>query len=90
MRKQLEAESDLKSFLKAIRKFTDIDEIDERIVNTLIGRIEIFERVKIDGKLHLPIKIHFTAVGVIDIPTEKEILRVMEEIRNKSKTRKTA
>lgn len=101
LRKQLEndeaalikaeqSSSDLKSFLKAIRKFTDIDEIDERIVNTLISKIEVFERVKVDGKLHLPIKIHFTAVGVIDIPTEKEILRVMEEIRNKSKTRKTA
>lgn len=82
--------TDLKSFLKAIRQFTEIEELDEKTVNTLISKIEVFERVKIDGKLHLPVKIHFTAVGVIDVPTEKEILRVMEEIRNNSKPQKTA
>ena len=80
----------LKSFLKAIRQFTEIEELDEKTVNTLISKIEVFERVKIDGKLHLPVKIHFTAVGIIDVPTEKEILRVMEEIRNNSKPQKTA
>ena len=82
--------SDLKTFLKAIRQFTEIEEVDEKIINTLISKIEVFERVKVDGKLHLPVKIHFTAVGVIDVPTEKEILRVMEEIRKNSKPQKTA
>ena len=82
--------TDLKSFLKAIRQFTEIEELDEKTVNTLINKIEVFERVKINGKLHLPVKIHFTAVGFIDVPTEKEILRVMEEIRNNSKPQKTA
>lgn len=76
--------------LKAIRQFTEIEEIDEKTINTLISKIEVFERVKVDGKLHLPVKIHFTAVGIIDIPTEKEILRVIEEIRNNSKPQKTA
>lgn len=82
--------TDLKSFLKAIRQFTEIERIDQKSVNTLISKIEVFERVKIEGKLHLPVKIHFTAVGIIDIPTEKEILRVMEEIRNNSKANKSA
>lgn len=82
--------SDLKTFLKAIRQFTEVEEIDEKTINTLISKIEVFERVKVDGKLHLPVKIHFTAVGIIDVPTEKEILRVMEEIRNNSKPQKTA
>ncbi len=39
--------------------------------------------MKIYGKKYVPIKIHFTAVGIIDIPDEKEILQVMEEIRMK-------
>ena len=82
--------ADLKVFLNAIRKFTDIQVIDEKIINTLISKIEVFERVKVDGKLHLPVKIHFTAVGTIDIPTEKEILRIMEEIRNQSNKQRTA
>jgi len=82
--------TDLKAFLRAIRQFTEIEEIDEKIINTLISKIEVFERVIIDGKRHLPVKIHFTAVGIIDVPTEKEILRVMEEIRNNSKPNKSA
>ena len=82
--------TNLRAFLKAIRQFTEIEELDEKTVNTLISKIEVFERVKIDGKLHLPVKIHFTAVGIIDVPTEKEILRVMEEIRNNSKADKSA
>lgn len=82
--------TDLKAFLRAIRQFTEIEEIDEKTINTLISKIEVFERVIIDGKRHLPVKIHFTAVGIIDVPTEKEILRVMEEIRKNSKPQKTA
>ena len=82
--------TDLKAFLRAIRQFTEIEEIDEKTINTLISKIEVFERVIIDGKRHLPVKIHFTAVGIIDVPTEKEILRVMEEIRNNSKPNKSA
>ncbi len=30
----------------------------------------------------MKVDIYFTAVGMIDIPTEKEILATMEEIRN--------
>lgn len=30
----------------------------------------------------IKVDIYFTAVGMIDIPTEKEILATMEEIRN--------
>ena len=81
---------DLKAFLKAIRECTDIEKLDEKLVNTLISKIEVFKKERIDGKYHVPIKIHFTAVGVIDVPTEKEILRLMEEIRNSSTVSKTA
>ena len=81
---------DLKVFLNAIRKCTDIAELDEKLVNTLISKIEVFKKERVDGKYHVPIKIHFTAVGIIDVPTEKEILSLMEEICNSSKTSKTA
>lgn len=81
---------DLKVFLNAIRKCTDIAELDEKLVNTLISKIEVFKKERVDGKYHVPIKIHFTAVDIIDVPTEKEILSLMEEIRNSAKTSKTA
>lgn len=81
---------DLKAFLKVIRQSTDFEELDEKLVNTLISKIEVFKKVKVEGKYHVPIKIHFTAVGIIDIPSEKEILSIMNEIRNNPKLPKTA
>ena len=36
-----------------------------------------------NGVKHVPIDISFTAVGIINIPTEKELIAAMEEIREK-------
>lgn len=72
---------DVNSFLKAIHKYTEFDELDEKMVNTLISKIEVFNKVKIDGKYHVPVKVHFTAVGIVDIPSEKELKRIMAEIQ---------
>ena len=52
------------------------------LVNSLIERIEVHNSDKSDGHSHVKVDIYFTAVGMIDIPTEKEILATMEEIRN--------
>lgn len=81
---------DVKSFLKAIHKYTDFEQLDEKIVNTLISKIEVFNKVKIDGKYHIPVKVHFTAVGIIDVPSEKEIEKIMAEIQANPGSLKTA
>ena len=81
---------DVKSFLKAIHKYTDFEQLDEKMVNTLISKIEVFNKVKIDGKYHIPVKVHFTAVGIIDVPSEKEIEKIMAEIQANSGSLKTA
>ena len=52
---------DLRSFLTTIRKCTELTELTPSLVNTLIRKIEIFDSVKINGKKHVPIKVHFTA-----------------------------
>ena len=52
------------------------------LVNSLVERIEVQNSDKSDGHSHVKVDIYFTAVGMIDIPTEKEILATMEEIRN--------
>ena len=44
--------------------------------------IEVHNNDKSSGHSHVKVDIYFTAVGMIDIPTEKEILATMEEIRN--------
>ena len=81
---------DVKSFLKAIHKYTDFEQLDEKMVNTLISKIEVFNKVKIDGKYHIPVKVHFTAVGIIDVPSEKEIEKIMAEIQANPGSLKTA
>ena len=74
----------LKVFLDAIRGCTDLKELTPAIVNTLIQKIEVHRsQTDDDGVKHVPIDITFTAVGIINIPTEKELLSAMEEMRVK-------
>ena len=75
--------ADLKDFLVAIRKCTDITELTPTLVNTLIKKIEVFNSVVGPyGKKHDPITIHFTAARIITVTDGKEIDAAMEEIRN--------
>ena len=73
---------DLKHFLKAIRACTDLKELTPEIVNTLIKRINVHNAEKVDGRKKVKIDIEFIAVGLISIPDEKELLVLMDEIRN--------
>ena len=77
--------ADLHVFLNAIRKCTDLKELNATVVNTLIQKIEVFNPVIVDGKKHVPVKVYFTAVGVLDFPDEEEVLKTMQEIRKKKK-----
>ena len=82
VRKAEQEKIDLKVFLEAIRECTDLKELTPTIVNTLIKRIEVHNSEKgEDGLKHVPIDISFTAVGIINIPTEKELIAAMEEMR---------
>ena len=60
---------------------TDVKELTPTIVNSLIERIEVHNNDKYDGHCHVKVDIYFTAVGMIDIPTEKEIRAILEEMR---------
>ncbi len=72
---------DLRLMLKTIREITDIRELTPTLVNSLIERIEVHNSDRSTGKIRVKVDIYFTAVGMIDIPTEQEILRMMDEIR---------
>ena len=75
--------TDLKVFLEAIRKCIDLKELTPQVVNVLIDRIDVHNnKIGDDGVKHVPIDITFTAVGIINIPTENELLVAMEEMRN--------
>ena len=76
---------DLRLVLRTLREMTDIKELTPTLVNSLIERIEVHNSDKSSGHSHVKVDIYLTAVGMIDIPTEKEILATMEEIRNNPK-----
>ena len=63
---------------------TDLKELTPTVVNPLTKRIEVHNSEKDEnGTKHVPIDIFFAAVGIINIPTEKELIATMEEIREK-------
>ena len=76
------ASIDLRMLLRGLREFTEVKELTPTIVNTLIQRIEVHNNDKYDGHCHVKVDIYFTAVGMITLPTEKEIEKMMNDIRN--------
>ena len=73
---------DLREFLSIIRKCTDLKELTPELVNRLITKIEIFDSTKDEnGKKHVPIKVHFIGVGILEIPDTQTIIAAKEEIR---------
>ena len=59
--------------LKTLREITDFRELRQRI--------EVHNNDKYDGHCHVKVDIYFTAVGMIDIPDEKEILDIINKIQ---------
>ena len=73
--------TDLRLLLRTLREMTEINELTPTLVNSLIERIEVHNNDKSSGHCCVKVDIYFAAVGMIDIPTENEILATMEEIR---------
>lgn len=72
---------DLRLLLRTLREMTDVKELTPTLVNSLIERIEVHNNDKSSGHCYVKVDIYFTAVGMIDVPTEEEILAMMAEIR---------
>ena len=74
------ASVDLHMLLKGLREFTEVRELTPTIVNTLIRRIEVHNNEKKHSHGHVKVDIYFTAVGIIDLPTARELQAMMDEI----------
>ena len=73
--------TDLRLLLRTLREMTEINELTPTLVISITERIEVHNNDKSSGHCYVKVDIYFTAVGMIDIPTEQEILAMMEEIR---------
>ena len=51
------------------------------LVNTLIQRIEIHNSDRSSGHVRVKVDIYFTAVGMIDLPTEEDLSSLIAEIQ---------
>ena len=75
---------DMRLLLQGLREFTDMKELTPTIVNKLIRRIEVHNPEKKHARKSVKVDIYFTAVGLVSIPDEQEIRRMMEQIRSAS------
>ena len=76
---------DMRLLLKTLRELTDFKELTPTIVNSLIQRIEVHNNDKSSGHCYVKVDIYFTAVGMIEIPDEKEISEIISKIQEKPK-----
>ena len=72
---------DMRLLLKTLRELTDFKKLTPTIVNSLIQRIEVHNNDKSSGHCYVKVDIYFTAVGMIDIPDEKEISDIINIIQ---------
>lgn len=72
---------DLRLLLKTIREITEVKELTSGLVHSLIERIEVHNNDKYDGHCHVKVDIYFSVIGMMDIPDEKEIQTMMDEVQ---------
>lgn len=73
---------DLKMLYQGLQEFTNMKELTSIVVNKLIERIEIHNNEKKHSHNNVKVDIYFTAVGLFDIPTEQQLLQLMEQVKN--------
>ena len=73
--------ADTRLLIRTFREMTDIKELTPIIVNKLIERIEVHNNDKSSGHCYVKVDVYFTGVGIISIPSEEELLAMMEDIR---------
>ena len=77
---------ELSYLFSKLRELSQVTKLDPTLVNTLIKRIEIHRKERRDGKNFVKVDIYFTAIGMFDIPSEKEINEVMRRMSSAKKT----
>ncbi len=71
------------------KKYTRIDELTLEVLNAFVDKIVVHEREKKDGKRTQQIDIHYSYVGIVDIPTDEEMREMEREYMQRTK-RQTA
>ena len=79
-----QTEVDMKMLPQGLREFTDMKELTPTVVNKLIQRIEIHKNEKKHSHNNVKVDICFTAVGLVDIPTEQQLIEATEKLKRQN------
>ena len=79
-----QATVDMKMLSQGLREFTDMKKLTPTVVNKLIQRIEIHKNEKKHSHNNVKVDIYFTAVGLVDIPTEQQLLETIQKIKEEN------
>ena len=71
-----------------MRIYGDEGHLTPTVVNKLIQRIEIHNNEKKHSHNNVKVDIYFTAVGLVDIPTEQQIIDTTERAETETKSRR--
>lgn len=72
---------DMKMLYQGLMEFTEAKELTPIVVNKLIERIEVHNNEKKHSHNNVKVDIYFTAIGLFDIPTEQELLKIVAELK---------
>ena len=59
-------------FLKLVRKYTDIQELDAEIIREFINKVIVFKAEKVNGRRQQRIQIVYNCIGTIDLMQQNE------------------
>ncbi|NWK12128.1 DUF4368 domain-containing protein [Clostridium cadaveris] len=82
-----QATVDMKMLSQGLREFTNMKVLTPTIVNKLIQRIEIHKNEKKHAHNNVKVDIYYTAVGLVDIPAEQQLLETIQKIKEESTTK---
>ena len=71
--------ANLRTILDILRSYEEIKELTPAMVNTLIERIVVHDRKENERKIQ--VDIYYTAIGLLHIPSEEEISKIIKEIQ---------
>ena len=59
------------TFLKLVKKYTEIKKLDAEIIREFVDKIIVFKAEKANGKRQQKIRIYYNCIGAIDIPNKE-------------------
>jgi len=61
------------AFLEIVRRYTDVQEVTQRMVTELIDHIVVYHAERVDGLINQRVIVHYNCIGPFEVPDWKNI-----------------